>query len=232
MTHAVVRKYRNGCRMSSSCSRNRIAAVAASDAAENFWRVSGLNSQQRVDRRNERKASVVSRKQTKPPKPSVAAAAPPKAQRKPRSKLAGVERHRVLSGEVKGPSVRLRVAKNVARIRAELKLSLAEMGERTGIDCGFISAIERGDQNLTLDTLSNLAVAYGVPARRPSPRSRHLYGFSRDPKSGHAGVDHAGDRRTGASSAGGKRGRSARTIGPRVRRERDLRGVVRHRAAP
>ena len=105
---------------------------------------------------------MVSRKQTKPPKPSVAAAAPPKAQRKPRSKLAGVERPRVLSGEVKGPSVRMRVAKNVARIRAALKLTLAEMWERTGIDGGFIGAIERGDQNLTLDTVSNLAVAYDV----------------------------------------------------------------------
>jgi len=106
---------------------------------------------------------VVSRKQTKPPKPSVAAAAPPKAQRKPRSKLAGVERPRVLSGAVKGPSVRMRIAKNVARIRAELKLTLNEMGDRTGIDGGYISAIERGNQNITVDTLSNLAVAYGVP---------------------------------------------------------------------
>ena len=106
---------------------------------------------------------MVSRKQTKPPKPSVAAAAPPKAQRKPRSKLAGVERNRVLSGEVKGPSVRARVAKNVARIRRELKLSLSEMEERTGIHRGFIGAIEGGNQNITVDTLSNLAVAYGVP---------------------------------------------------------------------
>jgi transcriptional regulator with XRE-family HTH domain len=105
---------------------------------------------------------VVSRKQDKPPEPGAAAAEAPNAQRKPRSKLAGVERHRVLSGEVKGPSVRLRVAKNVARIRAELKLTLAEMGERTGMNFAFISAIERGDQNLTLDSLSNLAVAYGV----------------------------------------------------------------------
>jgi transcriptional regulator with XRE-family HTH domain len=56
----------------------------------------------------------------------------------------------------------MRVAKNVFRIRAELKLTQAEMGERTGIDGGFISAIERGDQNITVDTLSNLAVAYGV----------------------------------------------------------------------
>lgn len=106
---------------------------------------------------------MVSRKQTKPPKPSVTAAAPPKAQRKPRSKLAGVERNRVLSGEVKGPSVRARVAKNVARIRRELKLSLSEMEERTGIHRGFIGAIEGGNQNITVDTLSNLAVAYGVP---------------------------------------------------------------------
>jgi transcriptional regulator with XRE-family HTH domain len=106
---------------------------------------------------------VVSRKQNNPPKPGVATAESPKAQRKPRSKLAGVERPRVLSGEVKGPSVRTRVAKNVARIRNELKLSLNEMEERTGIDRGYIGAIERGNQNITVDTLSNLAVAYGVP---------------------------------------------------------------------
>jgi len=106
---------------------------------------------------------VVSRKQNNPTKPGVATAESPKAQRKPRSKLAGVERPRVLSGEVKGPSVRTRVAKNVARIRNELKLSLNEMEERTGIDRGYIGAIERGNQNITVDTLSNLAVAYGVP---------------------------------------------------------------------
>ena len=105
---------------------------------------------------------MVSRKQDKSPPPSAAAAAPPKA-KKSRSKLAGVERPRVLSGDVKGPSARLRVAKNVARIRAELKLTLAEMGERTGIDFGYIGAIERGDQNITLDTLSNQAAAYDVP---------------------------------------------------------------------
>ena len=107
---------------------------------------------------------MVSRKQNNPPKPGVAAAASPKAKKKRRmTERAGVERPRVLSGEVKGPSVRMRVAKNIARIRAALKLTQAEMGERTGIDGGFIGAIERGDQNLTLDTVSNLAVAYDVP---------------------------------------------------------------------
>jgi len=110
---------------------------------------------------------MVLRKQNKSPNPIAAATPPGKAKKKRRSKLAGVERPRVLSGELKGPSLRARIAKNVYRIRSELNLSQDEMGKRTGIAGAFIGAIERGDQNITVDTLSNLAVAWR--ARRAFP---------------------------------------------------------------
>jgi transcriptional regulator with XRE-family HTH domain len=64
---------------------------------------------------------------------------------------------------LRGPPLRNAIGKNLLRIRTELKLSQDEMGKRTGIDGGFIGAIERGDQNITVDSLSNLAAAYGVP---------------------------------------------------------------------
>jgi transcriptional regulator with XRE-family HTH domain len=79
------------------------------------------------------------------------------------SSRAGRKRPKVLSGELRGPPLRNAIGKNLLRIRTELKLSQDEMGKRTGIDGGFIGAIERGDQNLTVDSLSNLAAAYGVP---------------------------------------------------------------------
>ncbi len=79
------------------------------------------------------------------------------------STRAGRKRPRVLSGELRGPPLRNTIGKNLLRIRTELKLTQDEMGKQTGIDGGFIGAIERGDQNITVDSLSNLAAAYGVP---------------------------------------------------------------------
>ncbi len=69
---------------------------------------------------------------------------------------------RVLTGALRGPNLRAAVGKNIRKIRRDLDLTLAKMGERTGIDSAYIGAMERGVQNITMDSLSNLAAAYGV----------------------------------------------------------------------
>ena len=84
----------------------------------------------------------------------------PKASR-PQTKTAS-KRHRVLGGELKGPDLRKEIAANVYRIRRELDLTQEQMSLRVGIDAGWIGAVERGERSITVDTLSNLAAAYGV----------------------------------------------------------------------
>lgn len=69
---------------------------------------------------------------------------------------------RVLTGALRGPNLRAAVGKNIRKIRRDLGLTLAKMEERTGIDSAYIGAMERGVQNITMDSLSNLAAAYGV----------------------------------------------------------------------
>lgn len=69
---------------------------------------------------------------------------------------------RVLTGTLRGPDLRAAIAKNIRRIRRDLGLTQAQMETRTGIDSAYIGAMERADQNITVDSLSNLAAAYGV----------------------------------------------------------------------
>ena len=69
---------------------------------------------------------------------------------------------RVLTGALRGPNLRAAIAKNIRQIRRDLGLTQAQMETRTGIDSAYIGAMERADQNITVDSLSNLAAAYGV----------------------------------------------------------------------
>lgn len=68
----------------------------------------------------------------------------------------------MLTGALRGPNLRVAVGKNIRKIRRDLGLTLAKMEERTGIDSAYIGAMERGVQNITMDSLSNLAASYGV----------------------------------------------------------------------
>lgn len=69
---------------------------------------------------------------------------------------------RVLTGKLRGPDLRAAIGRNIRKIRHELGLTQAQMEARTGIDAAYIGAMERADQNITVDSLSNLAAAYGV----------------------------------------------------------------------
>ena len=69
---------------------------------------------------------------------------------------------RVLSGRLQGPDLRAAIGRNIRQIRRELGLTQNQMEARTGIAAAYIGAMERADQNITVDSLSNLAAAYGV----------------------------------------------------------------------
>lgn len=51
-------------------------------------------------------------------------------------------------------------------VRAKAKLSLADLAERTQIDCGYLSKLENMQQaNTTLETMSRIAEALGLEIR-------------------------------------------------------------------
>ena len=76
----------------------------------------------------------------------------------------GNKQRKVAAGKVEGPNLRAVIARNARAIRAELGLTQEEMGERSGIRKAYIGQVEKGHQNLTIDSLSNLAAGYGIPA--------------------------------------------------------------------
>lgn len=54
------------------------------------------------------------------------------------------------------------VAANVRRVRVEAGLSQTDLTRRLGVSHGYVSAIERGRKNLTLQSVERLAEALGV----------------------------------------------------------------------
>ena len=73
-------------------------------------------------------------------------------------------RKRAMGGALRGPDLKLIVGKNAYHIRHELDVTQETMAQRIGVTASFIGGVERGKQNITLDSLSNLAAAYGVDA--------------------------------------------------------------------
>lgn len=54
-------------------------------------------------------------------------------------------------------AVRQRVARNLARIRAEQGLTFEMLADRSGLHWRHVQKIEAGDMNITLQTISRLA---------------------------------------------------------------------------
>ncbi len=51
---------------------------------------------------------------------------------------------------------------NLRRIRLAKKMSQADLGEKLGVDKGYISTLESGKTNPTLGTIGKLATALGM----------------------------------------------------------------------
>jgi len=56
----------------------------------------------------------------------------------------------------------LRLARNFRRLRQERGLSQEEAAEKCGLHRTYVGAIERGERNITLNTLEEIASAFRV----------------------------------------------------------------------
>lgn len=59
----------------------------------------------------------------------------------------------------------LRLSEQLAKLRRERKLTLAQVSEATGLSVSFLSAIERGQANASVATLQKIAHLYGTNVR-------------------------------------------------------------------
>ena len=70
------------------------------------------------------------------------------------------------------------LAQNLRRLRLARGWSQEELAERCGLHRTYVGAIERGERNITLETLNDLAVALDLlPAAlisNASPRGHHV----------------------------------------------------------
>ena len=58
--------------------------------------------------------------------------------------------------------IRNRIANNVKRLRVDKKLRREELSLLLGFDNSYISKLERGSVNITIDRLSKVAEYFGV----------------------------------------------------------------------
>jgi transcriptional regulator with XRE-family HTH domain len=63
---------------------------------------------------------------------------------------------------VSRPSANAVVAANIRRLRKDHKLSQEQFAELTKLHRTYVGAIERGERNITLNTLEQIARALGV----------------------------------------------------------------------
>jgi transcriptional regulator with XRE-family HTH domain len=64
----------------------------------------------------------------------------------------------------------LRLTRNLRRLRQERGLSQEEAAEKCGLHRTYVGAIERGERNITLSTLQEIAAAFRIdPLRLLSP---------------------------------------------------------------
>jgi transcriptional regulator with XRE-family HTH domain len=65
-----------------------------------------------------------------------------------------------------GMDVRRIVGKNVRKFRQAAKLTQAEMAGRMGVDRTYIVGLEKGERNVTIETLGQAAKALGLKVGR------------------------------------------------------------------
>jgi transcriptional regulator with XRE-family HTH domain len=62
--------------------------------------------------------------------------------------------------------VRRIVGKNVRKFRLAKKLTQAQLATRMGVDRTYIVGLEKGERNITIETLAQAAKALGVKVAR------------------------------------------------------------------
>jgi len=65
---------------------------------------------------------------------------------------------------MKSTSSNIAVARNLRRLRKRLGLSQEACAEKCGLHRTYIGAVERGERNITLETLDGIALELGVTA--------------------------------------------------------------------
>ncbi|MCI8648977.1 MAG: helix-turn-helix transcriptional regulator [Anaerotruncus sp.] len=68
-----------------------------------------------------------------------------------------------IGGAMMEPDSKNCITKNVRILRKAAKYTQAELAERCGLSSDLISKVERGQTNITQETLSKLATGLGVP---------------------------------------------------------------------
>lgn len=67
------------------------------------------------------------------------------------------------------------VGEEIRRVRKALGLTQAELAERLGAAASYVTAIERGRENLTLGSLARIASALGTGLEVSFPRMKDEY---------------------------------------------------------
>jgi transcriptional regulator with XRE-family HTH domain len=66
-------------------------------------------------------------------------------------------------------SIRVRFGTNLRKIRLDKGISQEELANLAGLHRTYISSVERGERNVTLETIEKLAKAFGVSTSKLMP---------------------------------------------------------------
>ena len=66
-------------------------------------------------------------------------------------------------------TLRIRFGVNLRRLRLAKEVSQEELAEIAGLHRTYVSSVERGERNVTLDTIQKLAKALGVSMAKLMP---------------------------------------------------------------
>ncbi|OAS81955.1 transcriptional regulator [Achromobacter xylosoxidans] len=63
------------------------------------------------------------------------------------------------------PSAKQTLATNLKRLRSSARISQEELADRAGLHRTYISSVERGERNITLENIFHIAAGLGVDPR-------------------------------------------------------------------